>query len=204
MRFEIRKRHEYIGPVRTKIYLDENDRPYTANAPQRAFAASRRDPSLIRWGKAWQAKAIQLGFFFERDALSGDNHVTIIPLENGEERWRSDQHVVDWLEGERQLDRYKNFAIIALNFIRQQDQYGYSGVWEKTVEFYDGKLLWYKRYMAEHEQRFERNNVSSLQQSKRMRDKHEAEALQAALASESNAAVIFRNRLKKVEADWSK
>ena len=147
---ECRKRFPYIGKPRVEWLHDREGNQYAEKLGGRAFAAPMQIP-LIRWTKKWQGWAIDNGFFLERSTLfdpgkggalahSDDEHVRVLPLGN----YATDQDVMNMLE--RAIFHRDPFAELALEFIEQQDKYGYSGMWDSiTIQTFDHNLLWYKR-----------------------------------------------------------
>ena len=103
----------------------------------RAFAAPR---NAIVWTQTMQAQAIEHGLFLERDKL--DNHVRVLPMP---------PHCTE-LDAINAIEyaafHGDKFSVTALSFIEQQDRFGYSGAWDRSVERYTNHLTWYKQLKA--------------------------------------------------------
>lgn len=128
-RYRFRANGEMHGPTALSIQA--------MSAPGMAFV----------WSMDYQAAAVRAGFFLHR---SGDaERVNVIGVNPNDKRFPTADgfaciRTLERLDFEQPLTIYWR----ALKFIRQQDQYGYTGAWERAVMFYSPKLAWYKTYHA--------------------------------------------------------
>lgn len=126
---EHRKRLRYIGQSRLVYVWGKAPKPRHA----RSFAAP---VTAIIWSRILQTAAIDRDFFLERDR--DDNHTRVIPLTRCTDADIMQQLVAQARAGD-------GFAILALQFVAQQDQYGYTGAWERTMDKWTPTLQWYKK-----------------------------------------------------------
>jgi len=146
---EHRKRLLYIGKPRNARKIE---RTYEPNAKGLLRRIDRSAPvggryfaapgDAIIWDRAKQTEAVDRGFFIERDRT--DNHARVLP--RGRE---TDADIMRELVAQARTG--DGFATLTIQFIAQQDQYGYSGTWEKSIERWSPHLLWYKRLKAEEQ-----------------------------------------------------
>lgn len=131
----------YIGMNRLLI---RDPRAFALNP----FSAGR---TAFQWTIHHQGTAITTGFFLHR---SGDRErVNIIPMD-----WHGTQFdpydgysAMSWLEQNCFISNSYSINIFstALRFIRQQDQFGYTGAWDRRVEFFSNRLIWYKAWYVQ-------------------------------------------------------
>jgi hypothetical protein len=139
---ELRKRLPYIGKPRGRRIIKtwEPDasgllRRIERSAPTggRAFAAP---VTAITWSRTLQTEAIDRGVFIER---ADDNHARVMPLDKGTDADIMQQLVAQARAGDA-------YATTALQFIAQQDQYGWSSAWENaTIARWTPNLMWYHK-----------------------------------------------------------
>lgn len=130
----------YIGASRT----DERGNP--RNARHFSLAVNQSPGRSFVWTVDDQAWAVREGFFLHRSGLA--ERVNIIWINRFEHD--SDDGYASIAELERRnfhaQSNSPNYYRRALRFIKQQDQFGYSGAWERTVMFYSHRLQWYKDF----------------------------------------------------------
>jgi hypothetical protein len=98
-----------------------------------------------------QARALEEGFFLACIAPTFHVHpiatdTAALPREERDRRaaW-CDQDVTDWLE--QRAFNNDLFALYALRFITQQDQYGYSGAWDPAhIGMFKPPMRWLQVY----------------------------------------------------------
>src|SRR5208282_309018 len=136
---EQRARWPYLGKPRNTATLDKDGwtlRPDGSKARAVAFDQPRDQRAFAApdWATLWtvddQVAAVDRGFFVERfippdvsGNLGADNHARIIPLHTHE----SDAAIITCAE--RVAEAGDPFALKLLAFVKQQDEYGYSGTW---------------------------------------------------------------------------
>jgi hypothetical protein len=98
---------------------------------------------FIKWTVDDQAEAVKRGYFVERHAH--DNHAIIIPLPL--HTFKSDSEVMS-SEMKRAKDGDRWTIERFLPFVVQQDQRGWTGTWDKAIETYNAKLIWYRTRVA--------------------------------------------------------
>jgi hypothetical protein len=98
---------------------------------------SRGQP-IIRWTRERQARAIQDGWFLERDRST--NYVVLRALPKGALLSAQDA----WAHLERQVFRNSPFHATAIAFIEQQAKHQYSYAWEPVCQTFRPSLRWLK------------------------------------------------------------
>lgn len=104
----------------------------------RAYAAP---PLALNWSFHDQFTAVSRGYFLER--VSTDNHARVIPIKKSFDTDTAVMAHVSALAFNRD-----SFAQKTIDFIEQQDTYGWTGVWEPRIETYNPQLRWYKQAKA--------------------------------------------------------
>jgi hypothetical protein len=100
----------------------------------------------IQWSVADQARAVDEGWFFERDEFT--NKVRVLALLNGQYNGEADVLV----HIQQQDFRNSQWHTRALAFIQQQFRHQYSDGWDRTVQRYTRTLFWYKKLRARRSQ----------------------------------------------------
>jgi hypothetical protein len=100
----------------------------------------------IRWTVADQAWAVGQGFFVARsDMLNRVTFDSINPYDH-DERVIDQNLMLGWIE--RHVCFNDKAHTRLWTFLKQQDQWGYSGAWDVTVERFSRRMGWYKNYLA--------------------------------------------------------
>lgn len=154
-RFSVRQDRphwHYIGPP---VFRDPTD-PRTQRSHN---LTSARDRSHFKWRIDLQAKAVSHGFFLHRTAAA--NSVAVVGVDpNGpifchysdytNEAAYAGERMMRELERRDFKEGGASFYATVLRFIKQQDQFGYSGAWDDKVMFYTWPMKWYQNYRVTH------------------------------------------------------
>lgn len=117
-----------------------NHRGHAIDHP-RAYSAPRL---ALNWSVHDQFIAVSRGFFVERS--STDNHARIIPTKKALDTDMAVMAMLTALTFNRDA-----FAQKTIDFIEQQDTYGWTGVWDPRIETYNHQLRWYKQMKAKRQ-----------------------------------------------------
>lgn len=202
-----RKRIPYIGQDRYEQVI-AGGKIERVHKPQRAFSPTGQ---ANRWTVELQDECVKRGFFFERTLPHND--VRIIPIRD-EDNVRYHVNYTDWLHYDEAgimdalLDgaaHNVSFDIVAVAFITQQDEYGYSGVWDKSVETYNPSLRWYKYF---NQVKYCRDINRSLKR-KWTQTKEDMNNMETLAKSVTRQSLSKREkerliRIKKIEDRWNK
>lgn len=131
--------------------------------PERNFSLKTTSTWGFQWTVGDQAAAVQSGFFLHRSGYANrvniigtnDFDLTVFNTDDGSQNIRSLERLRFEHEGTttRVYER-------ALRFIKQQDQFGYSGAWETDeIAFYSSQMQWFRVYVAKQKAR-KTGNVS--------------------------------------------
>jgi hypothetical protein len=166
--FAPRPAWEYIGASRRKPGVG-------TPLPERVFSVKTTSTWGFQWTKGDQAAAVKAGFFLHRSGYSNrvnvigvnDFDLTVFNTDDGYQNIRSLERLKfehpprggSSLGEDRQGTDVRLYDR-ALRFIKQQDQFGYSGAWESDeIAFYSSQLHWYRVYLAKQKVR-KTGNVS--------------------------------------------
>lgn len=152
---------KYVGHNLTEhLYANWIERPAWRyiGADRRDAAGRPRNPgafSVTHYGTpgiafTWtiqdQTWAIENGFFIHRSGLN--ERVNIVWIDRFHHDTDDGHASIAYMERmvfEHALD-YPNMWNRLWRFIKQQDQFGYTGAWDKRVQFFSNKLTWYREY----------------------------------------------------------
>lgn len=127
----------YIGAPRQ----DEHGRPYTA---QHFSLHHHGTPGLaFVWTMDDQFDAVKRGFFLHRSGEA--DRVNVIMIDHFKYNIEDGPAFIQ-AGAFNNPNAYPNIWFRAIRFIKQQDQFGYAGAWDKRVQFYNNHLTWYRDY----------------------------------------------------------
>ena len=149
--------------------LKWNDRPFWKyiGPLNRTYGTCVPPETALRWGIADQAWAVKHGFFVarcqtrERAVLLGlpskdPKHPRWKPMPNSPAVTHEPWYVIDYYKPKTTMRTIEHCVFLGvpgferlIQFIKQQDEYGYISCWAKPVQLYDETMMWYKIYWAE-------------------------------------------------------
>ena len=141
-----RPQSDYVGPDR----IERTD-PKRLGMPrhERNFSLKTNSTWGFQWTVGDQAIAVQAGFFLHRSGYA--NRVNIIGVNPFDDAWPTEDGFACLAQIERLAFEQPNTLVYqrALNFIKQQDQFGYSGAWETDeIAFFSSQMQWYRVWYA--------------------------------------------------------
>lgn len=139
---------DYVGKDRVR---------YGVEVDPRAFSIRTQTTSGIIWTVDMQAWAVTHGFFVGREPIRERPVIIGINRYDSTFSYVEPERAMQEIE-RRTFRRYPRYGIL-LDFIKQQDQYGYTGAWDKNVQIYTPDLLWYKLYRQANPQKVRRHET---------------------------------------------
>lgn len=108
----------------------------------RTFSIRTNSSRGIIWTLDMQCWAVEQGFFVQRELVR--ERPVIIGISKYDPTFSYWEPYKAYQEIERRAFRRDSRYPILLDFIEQQDRYGYTGAWDIRVQNYTPDLLWYK------------------------------------------------------------
>jgi hypothetical protein len=112
----------------------------------RAYSPSARP--IHYWREEDQARAIDEGFFFERDKNTNRVRLIVIPM-----RGEFKDAPAAMAHIERRASQLSKWHQRALAFIAQQEAHRWASAWDNRVSRYTSHLRWYKARKAQERER---------------------------------------------------